>query len=341
MRWAAALLVFLYHVWHAGYFGGREHAWVNRAFAPGLVGVSFFFVLSGFVLAWSARPGDRAPAFWRRRIARVYPVHLVTAAVTLLLAFTVLPGLRPRDGHVEVVANLLLVSAWRTEWWQAVNPVSWSLVCEAFFYAAFPALFAVVRRLGPGGLHVVAALCAVAVMSLPGVESAWHLGLAFNFPPVRLPEFVLGMALARLVALGRWYGPGPRVSLAVTAAGYLLVPELRGAYASATVLGFALLIAAGAVADVRGTPSPWRGRRLVRLGEWSFAFYMVHLLVLSAAGLWFGRAPHAEGFASLGAAALLLAVSLALSAVLYHAVELPGQRLLLRRRRRAAGCAAR
>ncbi|MFF9868718.1 acyltransferase family protein [Streptomyces sp. NPDC013953] len=341
MRWAAALLVFLYHVWHAGYFGGQDHELVNRAFAPGLVGVSFFFVLSGFVLAWSARPGDRAPAFWRRRVARIYPVHLVTAAVTLLLAFTVLPGLRPRDGYGEVVANLLLVSAWRTEWWQAVNPVSWSLVCEAFFYAAFPALLAVIRRLGAGALHVVAALSAVTVMSVPGAESAWHLGMAFNFPPARLPEFVLGMALARLVALGRWHGPGPGASLAVTVAGYLLVPELRGAYASATVLGFALLIAAGAVADVRGTPSLWRGRRLVRLGEWSFAFYMVHVLVLSAAGLWFGRTPHVEGFASVGAGALLLTVSLVLSAALYHAVELPGQRLLLRRRRRDAASTTR
>jgi peptidoglycan/LPS O-acetylase OafA/YrhL len=42
-------------------------------------GVSFFFVLSGFVLTWSARPDDIATGFWRRRIARIYPVHLVTA----------------------------------------------------------------------------------------------------------------------------------------------------------------------------------------------------------------------------------------------------------------------
>ncbi|MFJ9753035.1 acyltransferase family protein [Streptomyces chartreusis] len=96
MRWAAAFVVFVYHVRNFGYFGGESARIVDWAFGAGATGVSFFFILSGFVLAWSARPGERFWVFWRRRIARIYPVHLITAAIALALALTWVPRMRPR-----------------------------------------------------------------------------------------------------------------------------------------------------------------------------------------------------------------------------------------------------
>ena len=73
LRWVAAFLVFLAHARNLGLFGtgdlGRRYApW---AFGGGSIGVSLFFVLSGFVIAWSARPHDRPTAFWLRRFARI------------------------------------------------------------------------------------------------------------------------------------------------------------------------------------------------------------------------------------------------------------------------------
>src|SRR3954466_10818588 len=85
IRWLAALLVFAYHVHVIRYFrDGPAGTVVDWLFGAGVTGVSFFFVLSGFVLAWSARDGDPPRSFWLRRIARVYPVHLVTALTALL-----------------------------------------------------------------------------------------------------------------------------------------------------------------------------------------------------------------------------------------------------------------
>src|SRR6202008_2295743 len=46
-------------------------------FDAGDLGVSFFFVLSGFVLTWSARPGRGPLRFWQGRIARIWPAYLV------------------------------------------------------------------------------------------------------------------------------------------------------------------------------------------------------------------------------------------------------------------------
>ena len=86
------------------------------------------------------------------------------------------------------------------------------------------------------------------------------------------------------------------------------------------------------MADLHGLPSMWRHRRLVRLGELSFAFYMVHLLVLRAGTNVLGTKPLFGPTAGLAVTAVAFTVSLGLSWVLYEAVERPARRLLLRRR---------
>ncbi|MGY6019422.1 acyltransferase family protein [Streptomyces spinosirectus] len=336
LRWVAALLVFGLHVNNFRYFDGTTGRVVTWAFGAGATGVSFFFVLSGFVLTWSARPGDRAPAFWRRRIARVLPVHLVTAAIALLMACTLehqsMPSLR------QGLANVLLVHSWWRPWWQTLDPVSWSLACEAFFYALFPPLALGLRRLGALGATAVAGLSVLAVLAVAWVNAQHWLGQPIDsLPLARLPEFVLGIAVARLVLLDRWRGPGLEASLALAVIGYFLVPQVTTDYraTTCTVIGFALLIPAAAVADLRGLPSLWRRRRLVRLGELSFAFYMVHLLVLRAGTNVIGVKPRFGLTAGLAVTALAFTLSLGLAWLLYEAVEGPARRLLLRRRRAA------
>jgi len=336
LRWMAALLVFGLHVHNFHYFDGTAGSLVTWAFGAGATGVSFFFVLSGFVLTWSARPGDRAPAFWRRRIARILPVHLVTAAIALLMAYTLAHQSKPTLS--QGMANVLLVHSWWRPWWQTLDPVSWSLACEAFFYAVFPLLALLLRRLGARGSAVLAGASVLAVLAVAWVDAHhWLDQQIASFPAARLPEFVLGVALARLVLLDRWRGPGLEASLAIAIIGYFLVPQVYDRYqtTTCTVIGFALLIAAAAVADLRGLPSMWRHRRLVRLGELSFAFYMVHLLVLRAGTNLLGVKPLFGPTAGLAVTAVAFAVSLGLSWVLYEAVERPARRLLLRRRRSA------
>ncbi|MGQ5656440.1 acyltransferase family protein [Streptomyces sp. EKR5.2] len=334
LRWAAALLVFGLHVRNFGYFAGTGGDIMTWAFDAGATGVSFFFVLSGFVLMWSARPNDRAPAFWRRRIARVYPVHLATAAIALAMAYTL--DHREMPTAHQALANVLLVHSWWRPWWQTLDPVSWSLACEAFFYALFPLLALLLRRLDVRGSAALALASVLAVPALGCADAHHWLGQTVNsFPAARLPEFVLGAAVARLVLLGRWRGPGLEASLALAVIGYFFVPQVTPGYpaTACTIVGFALLIPAAAVADLRGLPSLWRHRRLVRLGELSFAFYMVHLLVLQVGTHLLGTSPRYGVLGGVCATTLAFTVSLVLSWVLYEAVERPARRLLLRGRR--------
>ncbi|MGW5655224.1 acyltransferase family protein [Streptomyces humi] len=339
LRWMAAVLVFGLHVHNFRYFGGTGGRLMSWGFEAGASGVSFFFILSGFVLMWSARPVDRAPRFWWRRVARIYPVHLVTVVLALVMAFT-LPR-QPRPTLPQGLADVFLVHSWWRPWWQTLDPVSWSLACEAFFYAAFPLLALLLRRLGGRGATALAALSVLAVLALAWTDAHhWWDQPISSFPAARLPEFVLGAATARLVLLGRWRGPGLEASLALAVIGYFLVPQVTADYAATacTLMGFAVLIPAAAQADLRGLPSLWRRRGLVRLGELSFAFYMVHLLVLRAGTHLLGTRPRFDLLTGTAAALVAFTVSLGLSWLLYEGVEGPARRLLLRlpARRRAA-----
>lgn len=332
MRWLAALMVFGLHVRVVEYFGaGPGRATVDVIFSAGAVGVSFFFILSGFVLAWSTRAGGRLGTFWRRRLARVYPLHLVTAVLAVVLILAALPS--AELSTPQVVLNLLLLHSWNPDvhYSQSLNPVSWSLACEAFFYALFPLLMPAVRRLGARGLYAVGLLCVVAVVVVPLLvgDPAVH-----YVPAVRLPEFVLGIVLARLVILDRWRGPGLVAACGVLVVGAVAVTwapaPLR--FAACTVPGFALLIPAAAGADLRGRRNWLAHPVLVRLGEVSFAFYMIHILVMRTGEALFAVHPRLATLPAIGVTMAAFLVSLVLAWVLYEGVERPARAFLVRTR---------
>ncbi|MEU6062806.1 acyltransferase [Streptomyces sp. NPDC047097] len=352
LRFLAAAAVFAFHASFEGLFSdaGVQSA-VGQLFSKaGWAGVSFFFVLSGFVLAWSARPGERPARFLVRRLARIYPSHLVTALAAL--ALIIVTGGALTAG--EVVPNLLLLHSWfpRLEIFISGNPVSWSLSCELLFYLAFPLLWRGLSRIRPrrlwwwaGGVTAAVALMPLVAQLLPagppltmpdGSTGLWQYWFVYVLPPVRALEFVLGVLLARLVREGLWKGPGLAPSAALTAAGYLLatqVPYLYGLVA-ATLVPLALLIAAAATADVTGRGGPLAGRTMVWLGETSFAFYLVHRLVLVHGH----QALGGRGWSTPVAALVLLAAlagCLSAARLLHLAVERPLARLGNPPRRRA------
>lgn len=342
MRIVAALMVFACHVFlETRFFGGGTGDALSDVFGrAGNLGVGFFFILSGFILTWTARPDDTPVLFWRRRLVKIYPNHLVTlvaAAVLIVVAGGTI-------GAGEWVPNLLLVQAWIPGPESiALNGVSWSLSCELLFYLSFPFLLARLNRIPERGLVAAAGVVVALIVAagafaqfaladqprLSGVASTvsfqqyWFIYL---FPPVRALEFALGMVLAKLVISGRV----PRVDLVpamvFAAAGYALSSFLPFVYGwgGTTSLFIVPLIVAGASADVRGTRSVFRLRSVVWLGEVSFAFYMVHRMVIQQ--LYRVAAPEGGTFPPLVATGLIvlaLGVSLLLAWLLHAAVERP------------------
>ncbi len=209
LRFAAALAVFGYHLpWTTVSTPGTASTVLPWLLRGGASGVSFFFVLSGFVLTWSARSHDTPRAFWRRRLVKIYPSHVVMWAVVLVWFLVI--GYTGRS--FTSFAALVLVQAWAPDetFVFGVNGVSWSLSCEVFFYLLFPVLLPLLRRIRADRLVLAAGGLCAAIIAAPVVLAAipsWA-EAAYTFPPVRLLEFVLGGVLARAVAERRWINVG-------------------------------------------------------------------------------------------------------------------------------------
>ncbi|MET9293307.1 acyltransferase [Streptomyces sp. NPDC003077] len=339
MRFLAALLVFLCHVsiqapdlpYGVGMLDIFDDQRVRDVYLAvfakaGYTGVSFFFVLSGFVLTWAARSSDTKGRFWRRRFFKIYPLHVVA----YLLGLLVLVG--PGKISGTEVPGLFLLQAWVPDMLVIVggNGPSWSISAEAFFYAAFPLLFPLIARIRERDLRwwlagVVAAVLGVAVLTQYVIPSAYKLWFSYTFPPVRILEFVAGVLLARLVIAGRWVNLGLLPSGALLVASYAVGMYLPEAYtqAAVTLVPVLLVVGAGALADTRERPSLLRGRRMVRLGEISYAFYLVHVVVLFGLRKALGVGQSWNTWVALAFVAAAFVITLVLAWLLHIGVERP------------------
>ncbi|MBO4159740.1 MULTISPECIES: acyltransferase family protein [Micromonospora] len=347
-RFVAASMVFLFHVATLRLFAdgtGVSGALTSATKSAATVGVSFFFLLSGFVLTWSARPDDTYRGFLRRRLVKIYPNHAVTFGLAMLVFAAA------STPWSTALLNLLLLQAWvpKPDVFLSVNGPSWSLSCELFFYAMFPLLLPRLARIRAGQLWACAAGVAGTVIALPvlgsllpasprfpegfagtvladqSVDQMWFL---YAFPPVRLLDFVLGMLMARIVLTGRWVGPGRGVAFALTVVGYLvgLIVPMTYTVNAVLIVPLALLVPALAVGDDRAGRSWLSSPVMRRLGEASFAFYLVHeiVLIVLRAGIGFDR--ELGRGAGLLFVALAFLLSLGLAVLLHRLVESPAMR---------------
>ncbi|MFD8966672.1 acyltransferase family protein [Streptomyces sp. NPDC059568] len=352
LRFVAVLFVFAFHASLEAPFAdaGVGAFYADAVENAGWLGVSFFFVLSGFVLTWSARPRDTTTGFWRRRAAKIYPLHIVTWGAALVLVATAGAPAELR----QALPNLLLVHTWfpDRDVFSSLNDVSWSLSCELFFYLLFPLLLRAVRRIRAERLWVWATCTALLVPVLPllsgllpdspplpfGSGSVWQFWFVYVLPVGRLLEFAFGIFLARMLLAGRTVPVRVLPAAVLVLVAYavsLRLPFLYG-LTSVTVVPLGLLIAAVAQREIRGAGSVLAHPVAVRLGEWSFAFYLVHRLLLQHTHRLLGEGRTWSTPAVFGLLAAAFALSLLLSWALHRAVERPAMRLLAGKRRASA-----
>ncbi len=338
MRFAAALLVFSWHC-----VPTRR---VSATFSLGYVGVSFFFLLSGFILTYGYHRAFAAGidlrtlrAFYVARIARVYPLHLVTLPLMILcLAYLganpVWTGVDAQTRLGAIAAGAFLIQGWFPD--RVIhfggNGPAWSISVEAFFYALFPvlafALLRLFRRSSPRVVLVVAGgLWLAATLVLAPQQAAFDDWRFYVFPPARLVDFVVGMLLGiaflRRDPEAAWPLRATSVEMLAVAAAALVI------YAS-PLFPLSLRFSAGVMPAWACVIFVFAWRRgaisrllehpvLVRLGEVSYAFYLVHLAVIDIVA-------RALGWRSPLAAPLMLAATLALAIALHYGVEQPLRR---------------
>jgi len=228
MRFVAAAYVAFHHfALLTGIYPPMQ--WANMFLGLGYISVNFFFILSGFVLAWNYIDTDgrfrvTRRAFWIARFARLYPAY----ALALLFALPKFvdfatgeaapaQGIPPMDNPWVVAATVVTTPLLLQDWFGllAWNAVGWSLSVEAFFYLTFPWLAPRVGRASERSLKALVLVCALVPIAvvflvfggrLQGAHSAaaWYevsdLLEAFFYasPVIHWPEFVLGVVIGRL-----------------------------------------------------------------------------------------------------------------------------------------------
>ncbi len=174
-------------------------------------GVSFFFVLSGFILAHNypvlVTNGQRI-SFYVSRLARIWPVHIASTILLFVLTPGMVSALFLPDGVTTAFLYTTLMHSWIPLWkhFFAFNSVSWSISTEWFFYLCFPLFILPWRRLNwtkipVSGLLVIAVIAYANYTDAPRGHGAPGLtmhGLVYIFPPARLFEFVCGVVAAQV-----------------------------------------------------------------------------------------------------------------------------------------------
>lgn len=322
--------------------GGVDFEAHQLGLRQGNAGVSLFFLLSGFVLMWAYRPNDSAGRFWARRFARIYPAHVFVWAVWIVLMAW---GVLARVGTGPAVTSLLLVHSWVPQlayYYDAINPPTWSLATEMFFYACFPVVAAGLARFGErawrrtawtaGAVAVVVPLVCFTLFRVQVLGESPADYWSYVFPPARMAEFVLGATLAMLVRAGHLRSvPVGRVALLAFVA-YMAAGRLPRVLANSlpTLVPFVLVILSAAGADLAGRPSFWRHPLLVHLGRVSFAVFLVQWGVIEAIRRYLDG-PATTYWGALAVCAAATVVILVLAEALHHGVERPAERRVRRR----------
>jgi len=291
LRFFAALCVVVHHV--AEITGPM--VLVSLIGRLGWLGVSFFFILSGFVLMWSFEQSIGPGAYVMRRLTRIYPLHFVCLTTSLAYFWLTKHPLGGYEGTpAGTIANFLLIHDWlpgHPHTRQAWNGVSWTLSCEFFFYLLAPVVFPFFMKISQVEYRLWAGLIWLVLVSfiLISQEKAWAALLDFFLynPLPRALEFFLG-------ALGaRWIKAGFRVNsgilslclMSLPVLSYsILVPEAAICPALMNALfmpGAFLFILWAAGADYDGLKSWLQNNFFVRFGAASFALYMTHALLLA------------------------------------------------------------
>ncbi|HEY9177425.1 MAG TPA: acyltransferase [Flavipsychrobacter sp.] len=333
LRFFFSILVFTSHLWFLENDSPAIAYLHKNLFKEGFIGVSFFFILSGFIMSYgygAKLQSDKISftSFWVGRFARVYPVHLLT----LLLAI-------PLSINTDVVTwinkfllNALLMQSFVPSdgYYLTFNAVSWSISTEFFFYLCFPMLALLLTR-RKVRMFVVPAYVIIVSVGLLLTKDALHHAVFYVNPLMRAGDFLIGMLLYNLYAKrkdveylnNRRFANFAEVVTIAMMVGFMYfhnhVP-MGFRYSMYYLLPMSMLVYVFSYS--KGFISDLISRQIfVYLGGVSFVFYMLHVLVIRYYTLLQSKIPALP--INYVAAIILYFVTMLIAVLLHRYYEMP------------------
>jgi peptidoglycan/LPS O-acetylase OafA/YrhL len=153
LRAIAAYLVFLHHF--NPFYGSSSFGFIQSLFKEFHIGVSIFFVLSGFLISYKYYDNVRISGQWltrylKNRFARVYPMYFLLTTATFLV-YWLSP---PKAGVEHVLKDTLLIYIYNITFLKGFFDdiketgiaQGWSLTVEECFYFTAPFIFVALRK---------------------------------------------------------------------------------------------------------------------------------------------------------------------------------------------------
>lgn len=297
-RFLAAFAVFNVHFFLPWAWGYSVPPFVRSTIGSGTTGVAFFFMLSGFVLAYANddwTPSKRAALrFWSSRLARIYPAYLLAliwfAPFILVHRFSTEPfDLAAEKALASFIPAFFLVQSWfYPRFALAWNGPGWTLSVEVVFYLIFPLIAFTIRSLPNWqqlslclACWLLSAVLSLVVPTLLAPSPERDLFVTVS-PIFHLPTFISGVALGYHFAQRVAAPSGSALSIA----GILLICVLSPAaylmpaifvHNSAFLPAFGLLLYGLAL---NGWPARLLSRpAMVALGEASYSLYILQFSI--------------------------------------------------------------
>ncbi|MDE8343066.1 MAG: acyltransferase [Acidocella sp.] len=285
LRALAAASVAFSHVEYDAVNNGGDPSGVLTAimnFMPWVAGVDIFFVISGFVIVHaSASLFGAANGPWiflRRRLARIVPLYWIVTSFFLLILL-----LDRHEIHGDIgsplycFASYLFIPMIRPDGMvQPAYGLGWTLNYEMFFYLVFTPFLLLTRYKAVGG-----AVALLSFLVLAGQLIHFHNVQVAYWSNLIILEFCAGMVIALVFARGfrlpEWLRP-VLIAVAIVA---LHLNAGRALDWRALAFGIPATLMVGAACLGRSPSVLNRLERwLVRLGDASYAMYLIHPFVI-------------------------------------------------------------
>jgi peptidoglycan/LPS O-acetylase OafA/YrhL len=223
-RFVAASIVVIFHY-------GKEATGFSGVLVAGPEMVTFFFVLSGFVMGISYIGRDiKASSYWWARVSRILPVYFLALA---LVAFGKLIVGNSID-KTSLVLSITLLQSWFPPYPTSINAPAWSLSVEAFFYLSFPLILFLVNKHNPPVKYMI--IISLSIWAITQTitttvlsNEQYHAGntlshdLIYYFPLTHICSFLLGVSGSMLFKIGTPFQLNDKLALLFVGLSLLLI----------------------------------------------------------------------------------------------------------------------